>query len=126
MRNTLFLLFITTAIVLSSCSKEARINRKLDGEWNATQVNGVVPPAGSAVTFSFSRDKKGKGTGSQTASYGGFSISTPFTYSISGEVMMKKNDADNSVDEYYTIREHTKKRFVFASYDDKETILVAK
>jgi len=126
MKNTLFLLFITTSLLLSSCSKETRINRQLDGDWNAMKVNGEVPPAGSTVTFTFSKDKKGKGTGSQNVSYGGFAIGAPFTYTISGNVFKKTNDAANSPEEYYTIREHSKKRFVFASYDDKETILEAK
>ena len=50
------------AIIFSSCSKEHKLNKRLDGEWRVTFWGGgaIVSPA--SMTYTFDRDKKGKGT----------------------------------------------------------------
>lgn len=61
MKKFLFLSVAILAFVLGSCSKEAKLNRKLDGKWEITTVNSVAVPAADAYTITFTKDKKGKG-----------------------------------------------------------------
>jgi len=52
-------------------SKEAKLNRKIDGEWNVTTVDGNPVSASTgyeSIVFQFEKDKKGKGNVTLTAS----------------------------------------------------------
>ena len=57
------------AIVFASCSKESKLNKKLDGTWDAVTVGGTAMPSGSSMSVTFSKDKKGKGTYTFTATF---------------------------------------------------------
>jgi hypothetical protein len=62
---------VISATVLFSCSKEAKLNRKIDGEWNVTTVDGVSLSSYSgyeSMVFNFEKDKKGKGNVTITTS----------------------------------------------------------
>lgn len=60
MKKLLFAL-MAVAFMASSCSKEAKLNKKLDGTWNVTKMNGGALPSGSSIKMTFSKEKKGKG-----------------------------------------------------------------
>jgi len=57
------ILFLAVAILaLVSCSKESRLNKKIDGTWDIVSVNGQLPSSiGLTMTIEFTKDKKGKG-----------------------------------------------------------------
>jgi len=59
----MMVLFVATT-VLASCSKESKLNRKIDGTWDVVTISGVAPSAFGVTTFTiaFSKDKKGTGT----------------------------------------------------------------
>jgi len=51
---------VISATVLFSCSKEAKLNRKIDGEWNVTTIDSE-PLVSESIVFKFEKDKKGEG-----------------------------------------------------------------
>jgi hypothetical protein len=63
MKKLMMVLFVATT-VLASCSKESKLNRKIDGTWDVVTISGVAPSAIgiTSLTIAFSKDKKGKGT----------------------------------------------------------------
>ncbi len=61
MKKVLSIVAIAMLFIATSCSKEAKLNRKLDGEWNVTTVDGVALDASATLTFKFEKDKKGNG-----------------------------------------------------------------
>ncbi len=61
MKKFLFLSVAILAFVLGSCSKEAKLNRKLDGKWQISSYNTVAVAADKIYTYEFTKDKKGKG-----------------------------------------------------------------
>jgi hypothetical protein len=56
-----FLALALIAVLFSSCSKEQRLNRKLDGTWSVTSIDGNAMSSGESITMTFSKDKKGRG-----------------------------------------------------------------
>lgn len=73
MKKIVFLTFACTTILATSCSKEAKLNRKIDGTWKIKTVEGVAVSEADKYTYAFEKDKKGKGD--FVASQGGFSLS---------------------------------------------------
>lgn len=68
MKKILFALFAVTVIV-TSCSKEAKLNKRLDGKWNVVTYDGTALPSGASMSITFDKDKKGKGTYSMTQTF---------------------------------------------------------
>ena len=56
-------MFVAT-MVLASCSKESRLNRKLDGTWDVVSYGTYTPASMELTAFNiaFSKDKKGVGS----------------------------------------------------------------
>lgn len=95
------LAFIALIALLSvSCSKEQRINRKIDGEWKLKMYNGGGVSDGLIETYTFSKDKKGKGIGVYKYVYGNTNSSIPFDYYITNDDISLKYDQGSSV---YTV-----------------------
>ena len=65
MKKILFAVLAVTFIA-ASCSKESKLNRRLDGTWNVLTFGGVALPTGATMTLAFDKDKKGKGTYTMT------------------------------------------------------------
>ena len=85
MKKSLFIMFAIVATILVSCSKDAKINRRIDGEWKVISIGGEALAADEIYTFKFNKDKKetGDGTIVYTDSFG--TESTPFTYTVASE-----------------------------------------
>ena len=47
---------VISATVLFSCSKEAKLSRKIDGEWNVTTIDSE-PLVSESIVFKFEKDK---------------------------------------------------------------------
>jgi imidazole glycerol phosphate synthase subunit HisF len=61
MRILSFLSFVLIVIVSSSCTKEAKLNKKIDDLWKVTEVNGQEISTSESLFYEFTKDKKGKG-----------------------------------------------------------------
>lgn len=84
------ILFAVVSAMVSSCSKDQKVVKELEGDWSVTgqTENGVATPAneytGTVYTFTSCKVKKGACDGSLSvpdSTKGTFK--TPFTYSIS-------------------------------------------
>ncbi len=65
----LMMVMVAATLVLASCSKESKLNRKLDGSWNVVSysVDGVDQSMTNVtMVMSFTKDKKGVGTYTNT------------------------------------------------------------
>ena len=86
MKKSLFiLLFILVSLTFSSCSKDAKINRKIDGEWNVVTIGGEPLDVNTSYVFKFIKDKKLTGDGTLTETWGTSTYVSPLTYSVADE-----------------------------------------
>ncbi len=88
----LMMMMVAATLVLASCSKETKLNKKLDGSWNAVSysVNGVEQSmTGITMVMAFVKDKKGVGTYTQTMTMTGFPSSVETgTYDLTDDTMI--------------------------------------
>ncbi len=52
---------LVVLLVLVSCSKSNKLNKRLDGTWNVEKIGGSLVPNGLSYSFMFSNEKGGKG-----------------------------------------------------------------
>ncbi len=85
MKKSLFILLAVVATLIASCSKDAKINRRIDGEWKVITIGGASLASDESYTFKFNKDKKenGDGTITYTDTFG--TDVTAFTYTVSNE-----------------------------------------
>jgi len=84
MKKTLLILFVVLSVLVTSCSKDATINRRIDGDWKVVTIAGMAP-AGESYTFSFNKDKKLTGNGTLTYSSAVGTVATTFTYTVADQ-----------------------------------------
>ena len=84
MKKVVYATLLMVAVLISSCSKESRINRKLDGEWKTVSIAGQSLEAGENQYLTFEKDGK-KGKGSIQYVYDTISQTSPFTYTLDGD-----------------------------------------
>jgi hypothetical protein len=82
MKKGLLVLLVAVLAVVSSCSKDAKINRRLDGEWNVVSIGGVVTEATESYTMKFIKEDKLTGNGTLTYTFMSQSFVDAFTYSV--------------------------------------------
>lgn len=114
MKKLIYAAFILLAVAFTSCSKEARINRKLDGEWKVTSIEGQSLPTDQNMYFTFDKDgKKGKGTYTAAMS-SQESYSFNFDYTLSGDKLtLTPTTGENNQTEILTITKYESKRIEF-------------
>ena len=61
MKKVLFLTLSVLTLAIISCSKENKVNRKIDGNWSVKTINDVAPGNGDISGFEFVKEKSGKG-----------------------------------------------------------------
>ena len=89
MKKSLFILLAVVATFIASCSKDAKINRRIDGEWKVVSIGGATLTADETITFKFAKDKKENGDGTITYTYNNQSDVEAFTYVVSsGKITM--------------------------------------
>lgn len=119
MKKFLFLSVAILAFVMASCSKEARLNRKLDGKWEVTTEAGVAVEDADKYTITFTKDKKGKGTL--------VFASTVDALAIAGTYELDKNEkititfTGSTTPEVLTVKEYSKSKLVLVDSDNYET-----
>jgi hypothetical protein len=126
MKKVICATFLLVAVLISSCSKEDRINRKLDGEWKVTSISGESFNPGEAIYITFEKDgKEGKGsiqyveeTKNETNS---------FTYTLSDDqltiIVSDGTDVDTEV---LTINTYESKKIEMTDSDNDKLILEPK
>ena len=82
MKKGLFILLLAFLAVTASCSKDAKINRRLDGEWKVVSLAGLAPEANESYTFKFIKEDKLTGNGTFTYTFLSQSFVDAFTYSV--------------------------------------------
>jgi hypothetical protein len=98
MKKSLFiLLFILVSLTFSSCSKDASINRKIDGEWNVVTIDGEPLDGLESYVFKFNKDKSLTGDGTINISWGASTLVSSFTYSVADEKIICVLDGDVEV-----------------------------
>jgi hypothetical protein len=102
MKKSLFILLVLIATITFSCSKDAKINRRIDGEWNVVSIDGVNPEANESITLKFDKDDKltGDGTLTEISSFGNYT--TPFTYKVGSEKIICIMDGSSEVLSVFT------------------------
>jgi len=60
MKKIAFLLLVVM-FVLTSCLKSNKLNNRLEGIWNVEKIGGSSVPNGLSYSFTFSKEKGGKG-----------------------------------------------------------------
>jgi len=75
MKKSLLLLLTVVSLITFSCSKDASINRRLNGEWSVLTIGNVPMETGESFTFNFVKEDRLSGTGIYTYSYFGDSES---------------------------------------------------
>ena len=85
----LMMIRVAATMMMASCSKESKLNKKLDGSWNLVSMseNGVDQPmTGMTMVMAFVKDKKGVGTYTQTFTITGFPASVETgTYALTDD-----------------------------------------
>ena len=82
MKKGLLVLLVAVLAVVSSCSKDAKINRRLDGEWTVAIIGGVAPEATESYVMKFIKEDKLTGNGTFTYTFMSQSYTDAFTYSV--------------------------------------------
>jgi hypothetical protein len=94
MKKSLFILLASVATLIASCSKDAKINRRIDGEWKVVSIAGVPTSADESYTWKFSKDKRFTGDGTLSVVYSTGTETTPFTYSVSSKKILLIADGE--------------------------------
>jgi hypothetical protein len=122
MKKLLFVAITAVAIAFASCSKEAKLNRAIDGVWNVTKIDGTAIPADLSLTIEFSKEKKGKGTYKTTYTMGSVSSTDEGTYALDGDTKLILTDKGGDKDTLNVVT-YTKKAIQFK--DNGGTIIDA-
>jgi len=126
MKKLIYAAFILLAVVFTSCSKEARINRKLDGEWKVTSVAGQSVPSDEAFYFTFEKDGK-DGKGSYTMVSEGQTLTIPYTYTLSDDkltiTMTENGDVETEV---FTVNKYESSKIEMTDSDNYLYVLEPK
>ncbi|MGJ8661963.1 MAG: hypothetical protein ACSHXL_07990 [Bacteroidota bacterium] len=99
MKNIL-IMCLSLSVVLAACSKEKKVNKRLDGSWMLTAENDKAVTEGTTV-LTFNKEKKeGTGTVVYTDSKGN-STTTNFSYTLDKNILTTTTNS-------YTVTEYTK------------------
>jgi hypothetical protein len=129
----IFALLALVAVTVWSCSKDQKVVKDLEGDWNLTAetVDGVATPDSELVgtTYSFTKCKVKKGDcdgslSSPDPSKGTFTL--PFTYNIQDDgetININYSFGGLTTTNKGTIVEQTDDKFVYSYTEDSEKIV---
>jgi formate/nitrite transporter FocA (FNT family) len=87
MKKSFVFMLLAVVFVLASCSKESKLNRKLDGTWNLSKINGAALSSGFSQKITFTKDKKA-GTYSVSGTVLGVPFSDAGTYTLEADTKL--------------------------------------
>lgn len=127
------ILFLAVAILaLVSCSKESRLNKKIDGTWDIVSINGQLPSSIglTSMTIEFTKDNKGKGAFTTKMTEGSFSESSTGTYVLTDDTKITMTETPTSgqvsTPEDMTINSYSKTDLTMTSVEDNTVIILKK
>lgn len=97
MKKAVIMMLAIAATLITSCSKDAKINRRIDGEWQVKTIGGEPLGTGESYVFKFNKDKKltGDGTFTMTDSLG--TDATTFSYSVADQKITVISNGESGV-----------------------------
>lgn len=89
----MFVFIAATTMLLASCSKENKLNKKLEGSWElvSTTENGVTTTAaasGYTNTMTFTKVEKNSGTWTSSSVYMGVTYTSSGTYTLTEDTQI--------------------------------------
>ena len=97
MKKNVFILIAIIAAITFSCSKDAKINRRIDGEWKIISRAGIAIPVDESYILKFNKDGKLTGNGTLTETWSTGTLTDPFTYSVSSQKIILAVDGTTEV-----------------------------
>lgn len=125
MKKILFYTGVALALTLASCSKESKLNRKLDGKWETVSYDGVAVAADEITTLTFAKEKKGKGTVDISSSFLGTTISFKGNYVLEDDkkLTMYVDYLELGMDTtVFNVNEYSKSKLILVDQLDGEKI----
>jgi uncharacterized protein (TIGR03066 family) len=117
MKKFLFLSVAILAFVLGSCSKEARLNRKLDGKWELTTEDGVAVAEEDKITVEFTKDKDGKGAVTMASTSQGFALPGTYTLDKNEKITITMNIFGSTDVSTLLVKDYSKSKLVLTDED---------
>ena len=115
-----FLTIFAIILLVTACSKDQRISRKIDGDWKAIVFMGSNPDPDEEIKFTFNKDSEGEGTGTMVYSDWGSTDVYGVKYFIKNDYLTMVVDQDAVV---FTINEITRKKITLTDSYGDATIL---
>ncbi len=122
MKNVLSILTIAILFIATSCSKESKLNRKLDGKWVVTSQDGVAA-TGDETSYTFTKDKK---VGTVVVSSGGFGITGSYTLIDDKTIVMTYTIMGSTSTSNVTVQDYSKTTLTIKDEDGTVTVLTKK
>lgn len=112
-------LLVAVTMLFSSCSKEKKLNRKLDGKWDIESFSGVPPKAGESISVIFNKDKK-EGTFSIKVTQNGFSVAIKGKYTLTEDeiITLTPTDLTNYDILVFTVTKYDKQDLTLTQSDN--------
>lgn len=120
MKKALFIMLAIVATITTSCSKDAKINRRIDGEWKVKTIGGFTLEADESYVFKFNKDKKLTGDGSMTYSTPFGAASVPFTYTVAEQKITVVSDGEADV---FSVSKYEKDKLELIDSDNDVWVL---
>lgn len=120
MKKGLLILMAVIFTVVSSCSKDAKINRRIDGESKVISIGNEVLSQNHSLTMNFKKDEKKNGSGTLIEVNNGTSESTAFSYNVANEKITLIVDG---LAEILVVKKYEKERLEFLDYDNEVWVL---
>lgn len=108
--------------MLLACSKENKVNRKLDGDWISEVFFGSLPHSNENFRFHLDKNKQGRGTGYLSIEEGNSQDTYGISYFLNGEDRLAMEI--NSEAYIFQIRSYSRKRIELLDQYDQVTILI--
>lgn len=123
MKKGLFIMLAFVAVIMVSCSKDAKINRRIDGEWRVMSIGGYPLENDETIVFTFDKERKttGDGTLSWTNEFG--TEVSAFTYSVSDQKITMTLDGTTEV---LTVTKYERDDLQFSDSDNDLWVLEPK
>ena len=124
----IFTVLFVASILLVSCSKESKLNRKLDGEWNCVTYDGIAPTAGQSLVVKFDKDKKGKGNMTWTFVDAGVTDVDTYSYVLveDKKIIFTGTGSTAAYTDTLLVKSHSKKDLTITDVDGNEPIVLKK
>jgi hypothetical protein len=126
MKKNLILLVVTSLFIMTSCSKDATVNKKIDGEWNIESIDGSAFLPGESIVFKFEKDKQGKGAFTITETYDGATYTQIGNYILEDDQYIYMRTAEESFAYVLKIQEYSKTELKLFDEDFSEVWILKK